>query len=80
MVGATGVAAAAVVAGAVTEAAAAEVVAEATEVVAGEAAAGRAAGQVIVANKSLVGQHARAREQDILRPVFFQPCFRLRPR
>ena len=48
---------------------------EAAEVVARAAEAGRAAGQVIVANKSLVGQHARAREQDILRPVFFNLAF-----
>jgi len=41
-------------------------------VVAGEAAAGRAAGRVVVvADRSPVGQQARAREQDILRPVFF---------
>ena len=50
--------------------------AAATEVVAGEAEAGRAAGQVIVANKSLVEQPSRARERDILRPVFFVETFR----
>ena len=42
------------------------------EAVAGEAAAGRAAGMAVaVANRSLVEQPVRARERDLLRPVFF---------
>ena len=62
-------------AGAVEVAAAVVVAGEAA--VAMEVAAGMAV--VVVANKSPVEQHARARERDILRP-FLWPSFHLHPR